>query len=424
MNIADTVPAATTATARRPLRVAYIAPSALLDPASGASQSLMTMMASLARCGANCHALSATCFDGASHGAALPEFLKGRGLLPKGTIKGTGEIVWEGANQGVSQTMMHVRSQSRLRMTAMEELSFRTLAENFLKNFRPDVVVTYGGLVLDLELRRIAQRSGSAVVFYLANPKYQRRDTFDLVDLVITNSAQTAALYAARMKLRCSNVGLFVNPEPVIVTDRGAGDYVTFINPQPEKGVTLFLKLVEKAALAAPDMRFLVVESRAKLAPALEKMHLPDSIMARITLLPRQDDMREVYRQTRVLLMPSFWFEAAGRVLIEAAANGIPVIATNRGGIPETLAGGGLLLDIPESCIKNHWHAPDDGELEPWWSALHRLWTDLDYYRAMNRQALKAADSHSLKLKTQRVIRLFQQVVADARNKPGITQSN
>ena len=55
--------------------------------------------------------------------------------------------------------------------------------------------------------------------------------------------------------------------------------------------------------------------------------------------------MRGVYAQARVLLMPSVWEEAFGRTVIEAQLNGLPVLASNRGALPETVGNGGLTLD-------------------------------------------------------------------------------
>lgn len=393
----------------RPLRVGYLAPSALLDSASGAAQSLSTMLAALGRAGVHCQALSGCCFDSV-HGDDLSNFLAGRGLVARGRLKGSNLLVWQGQAQGIDQVMLQVLAQRRAAMTATEEMTFRDLAADWLRRVRPDVVVTCGGLLLDLELRRMARRAGAVVAFYLANPQYQRTETFQDVDLVLTNSSSTAQLYDKRLALKSVNIGLFVDPEPLRVAQRTPA-YVTFINPQAEKGVTLFLKLVERAARDCPDMRFLVVESRAKLATAMARLKLHPSLLDRVTVLPRQDDMREVYRQTRVLLMPSFWFEAAGRVLIEATANAIPVLATNRGGIPETLAGGGVLLEVPERCTTDHWQVPNDAEVEPWWLALQALWRDPQHYQLHCDRALEAATRHSLQAKAGRVLRLLHQAV-------------
>jgi glycosyltransferase involved in cell wall biosynthesis len=43
----------------------------------------------------------------------------------------------------------------------------------------------------------------------------------------------------------------------------------------------------------------------------------------------------DFFRRIDVLVVPSLWHEPFGRVVIEAYAHGVPVIASNRGGLPE-----------------------------------------------------------------------------------------
>jgi len=45
------------------------------------------------------------------------------------------------------------------------------------------------------------------------------------------------------------------------------------------------------------------------------------------------------------MLVPSIWPEPFGRVAIEAMANGIPVIASCVGGLPEVVQNAGILID-------------------------------------------------------------------------------
>lgn len=47
--------------------------------------------------------------------------------------------------------------------------------------------------------------------------------------------------------------------------------------------------------------------------------------------------LMKVYKDSDVLIVPSLWEEPFGRVIIEGNMNGLPVIASNRGGIPEIL---------------------------------------------------------------------------------------
>lgn len=58
-----------------------------------------------------------------------------------------------------------------------------------------------------------------------------------------------------------------------------------------------------------------------------------------------QDQLAKVYDEADVLLVPSYWPEPFGRVLIEGNIHGLPVIAGDCGGMPEIIetVGGGLL---------------------------------------------------------------------------------
>jgi glycosyltransferase involved in cell wall biosynthesis len=44
--------------------------------------------------------------------------------------------------------------------------------------------------------------------------------------------------------------------------------------------------------------------------------------------------MRDIYACTKVWLFPFFWEEGVGGTIVEAQLNGIPVLASRRGGIP------------------------------------------------------------------------------------------
>jgi spore coat protein SA len=59
----------------------------------------------------------------------------------------------------------------------------------------------------------------------------------------------------------------------------------------------------------------------------------------------------EIYREADVFCCPSIWWEPFGLVLVEAMATGIPVVATNVGGIPEVLEGGGGILVPPSDPV-------------------------------------------------------------------------
>ena len=59
---------------------------------------------------------------------------------------------------------------------------------------------------------------------------------------------------------------------------------------------------------------------------------------------PRPADF---FALTKILLVPSLFPEPFGRVAAEALINGIPPLVSDRGALPETVAGAGRVLPFP-----------------------------------------------------------------------------
>ena len=89
-----------------------------------------------------------------------------------------------------------------------------------------------------------------------------------------------------------------------------------------------------------PDIPILVVESLAG-KDVLAQIGLDLSGLPNLHWMAATPDPREFYRLTKFVLMPSLWNEVFPLVPAEAMLNGIPIIASNRGGLPETVGEGG-----------------------------------------------------------------------------------
>ncbi|MBW5423519.1 glycosyltransferase [Streptomyces sp. BG9H] len=63
-----------------------------------------------------------------------------------------------------------------------------------------------------------------------------------------------------------------------------------------------------------------------------------------VSYVSRTYDMTPLYTGHRLLLVPSTVGDAFPRVVIEAGLHGLASLGTDRGGIPEAIGGGGLLL--------------------------------------------------------------------------------
>lgn len=172
--------------------------------------------------------------------------------------------------------------------------------------------------------------------------------------LYLANSRFTAERWRALCGLHCEVI------PPVIQADNyiagTSGDKVLFVNPTPIKGVELMFAL----AAQCPDIPFLVVESWNLEPNWRDLCRRRAQALGNIEWQAPTDDMRTVYARARVLLMPSVWEESFGRTAVEAQLNGMPVLASNRGALPEIVGEGGLVLDP---------HAP----VEQWAAALRQL---------------------------------------------------
>jgi medium-chain acyl-[acyl-carrier-protein] hydrolase len=100
-----------------------------------------------------------------------------------------------------------------------------------------------------------------------------------------------------------------------------------------------------------------------------------------------------------VLLVPSLWAEARSRIVVEAMLRGVPVIASNIGGIPEAMLGVDYLL--PVRPIERYQPRVDEQmvpvaevpeqEIGPWQEALERLVADRLHWEALSRASREAA---------------------------------
>src|SRR5690606_10109435 len=121
-----------------------------------------------------------------------------------------------------------------------------------------------------------------------------------------------------------------------------------------------------------PDARFLVVEGHGKWLPALNELGLSPKQFTNVDVAPLQDAMRNVYAQTRTLLVPSYSKETGPRIALEALVNGIPVIGADHGGIPESIGAGGRTLEIPADVRAKRTVLPPDEAVKPWIDELNR----------------------------------------------------
>ena len=238
-----------------------------------------------------------------------------------------------------------------------------------VSKMRPDVAVVQ--CHKSVPLGKALEAEGVPLLVYLHNVEFHELagDPRELRSAIyIANSEFTARTYKREFDI--DSTVLPPTIDGAIYSTPTTGEFVTFINPYAEKGFDLAVRI----AAASPEIPFLFVESwkldddhRARVEEAIAPY-------ANIRLENRTTDMKTVYGRTKILLAPSKWEEAWGRVASEAHCSGIPVIGSRRGGLPEAIGPGGVVLD-------------HDAPLGDWTAAVRRLWNDKPEYERLSAAA-------------------------------------
>ncbi len=378
-------------------RVLFAARSCYLDDSNGAAIASRTLMRAMARRGLAVEALCGTMLDL----RATPDpsrWLEGRGdaFAEHG---GTAWIVDVGGPRvetprhfrlvtgGVPVTI-HRGCDTRRRDPGPEERrEFFDLLDGVLARFRPDVVISYGGL--GREILRHARRCGSATAFHLHSLAYTDARDFDGADAVLAPSRFAAEHYRAALGLSCIVIPNLVDLERVCVRRREPR-YVTLVNPTSEKGGHAFARIAHHLGATRPDIPFLAVESRGT-EHDLARCGLDLRTHGNVRLMGHTTDPKAFWRVTRICLVPSLVPETQGLVAVEAMVNGIPVVASDRGAMPETLGKAGLALPLPDRLIPPTRELPTPDEVAPWVETIVRLWDDAGFSAEQSRLALAEA---------------------------------
>jgi glycosyltransferase involved in cell wall biosynthesis len=164
--------------------------------------------------------------------------------------------------------------------------------------------------------------------------------------------------------------------------------YVTMVNPCALKGISILLPL----ARSMPHVKFAAIPFWGTTAEDRDAlMQLPN-----MTLLDPSPNLDDIFKQTKVLLVPSLWGEAFPQVVGDAMVRGIPVLASNAGGLPETKLGVDYV--IPVNMIQSYVRDSEkqvqpvvpDQDISLWVEALSNVLTDRALYDRLSQESRDA----------------------------------
>lgn len=273
------------------------------------------------------------------------------------------------------------------------ETAFLALLDRFLERERPDVLLTYGGRRISRRLMAAARARGVPVVFALHNFAYRDAGLFRDATAVLVPSQFTRDYYRRTLGLECTAIPSPINWSRVRCEPDPGRQYVTFVNPQPAKGLLVFARIAVELDRLRPDIPLLIVEGRGRARQWLLRTGAGLGRLRNLHRMANTADPRRFYRLSRMVLMPSLCDESFGRVAAEALINGIPVLASRRGALPEVLGAAGFLLEVPGRYTPTATLVPTAAEVAPWTEANVRLWDDADSWDEQSRRCRSAAEA-------------------------------
>lgn len=387
-----------------PMRI-LLAHNSLYYPShGGGDKSNRVLMEQLAARGHRCRVIARTGSFGENAHAEFFDELARRGVAVDSSADGV--VVFQ--HNGVD---VHV---------ATNHPNFRHYFAEQIDAFTPQVILTSTDDPAQLLLEAALRADGPRVVFLTratlplpygpdcAFPSGAKADVLHHVDAVACVSEYVAGYVRKYGATEATHVPIsLLEKTPAATLGSFDNEFVLFANPCAVKGIAIFLALAERM----PHVQFAAVPTwgtNEEDCKALEGH-------SNITILGPVDNIDRLLERTRVLLVPSLWAEARSRIVGEAMVRGVPVIASDVGGLPEAKLGVPYLIPVNE--IRKYELRLDEQmvpvaevpqqDIQPWQAALERLVSDRAHYEAVAQASQRAAELYASRLSVEPFERLL-----------------
>ena len=270
------------------------------------------------------------------------------------------------------------------------------LPQNVLRravsDFKPDVVV-----VNSIErwawrlVHASCQDMGLPTILYVREEDSLRHlETEAIPDVLVANTLSLVRTLRAK-GLDCSFIPSVVDTS---VTRTDSSRRVALaINPIPAKGGDI----VWRVARQLPDIPFVMQESWPLTGEDLNRVESEAASLPNVEFRRSMPPGPALYGDARVLLVP-YRVDSRPRVILEAQANGIPVIAGDTPALADAVGEGGLLVPLED--------------ISAWAEAIRSVWDDEDLYGDLAAEA--SAHSHRPEVEPNSVATQFELLLSAA----------
>jgi surfactin synthase thioesterase subunit/glycosyltransferase involved in cell wall biosynthesis len=378
----------------------------------GGDTSNRLLMEALAACGHGCRVVARTGAFGAAEEERYAHDLEARGM--RLLSRADGVVRFERCGVDV-----RVAVNTNLRAYFGAEI----------EDFRPDVILASTDDPAQLLLEAALRQKRAPIVYLVratlavpfgpdcAFPSQSKTERIRAASLVVGVSEYVAEYCRRYGGMDAIHVPIsLMEPGPWPELGRFDNEFVTIANPCAVKGIGIFLGLAD----SFPDEAFAAVPTWG----TTEADRAALAARRNVRLLDPVDRLDLLFARTRVLLVPSVWAEARSRIVVEAMLRGVPVMASDVGGLPEAKMGVPYLLPVTpigryrpsldEEMVPVAEVPPQD--IAPWREALGRLLTDRRHYEEIAGQSREAALRYAEGLSVEP----FERLLGECPRAPGL----
>ena len=229
---------------------------------------------------------------------------------------------------------------------------------------------------------------------------------FRLSDAIVVNSTDVARFvvrhYRAPMpRIRTVHNGVDAERFQPATSEPAIPTIITIGRMVRQKNHELFIRAAGKIAAERPDVRFVLVGD-GPLRREIEAQVGASGLSERVILTGERRDVEDLLRSASMFWLTSRW-EGMPNVVLEAMASGLPVIATDVGGVRELVREGEEGFVVPSE------------DTEAFVSRTRLLLADPDRRRVLSANARRRADQFSTPRMSAALATIYHEVMTENR---------